>query len=371
MPTNMQGFLQIYTKRLQHGNSFVGVDLGTYSTKIVQLGMRNGDVYVETYGEISNAAYADAEPGKAIRPSTHGQAEELQNILHEVDAQSRLCGVAMPLAETLMSAVDLPKRDKEQMDKIVPVEAQRFIPVPVSEIMLDWYAIPDEQTNAFDTVRSGQKIAAQFQKIMLVGINKKTAQNYRTTISQSGLLSTFFEIEIFSAIRASLHAKKVPTLILDLGASSTKAAIVNEHWILLAARLIPTGGSQITEDISKAQKVDFTAAERIKCEQGLTYYSPARNTIMKSLSSICTYAKQVIDEHDKQFPRHVENILLCGGGSLMPDIQNAIKDKLSLPVELVQGFARTKGPMILEQTFIEDGPRYAVAVGLALRGMGK
>jgi type IV pilus assembly protein PilM len=277
----------------------------------------------------------------------------------------------MPFSETLMNPVNLPKRDKEQMDKIIPVEAQRFIPVPVSEIMLDWYAIPEEETNAFDATKSGAQVQAQFQKVMLVGVNKKTAQSYGKVMSAGGLTSTFFEIETFSALRSCLHAKTAPTLLLDLGASSTKAAIVNQHWVLVAARLIPVGGTQITEDIKQAQKCDFMTAERLKCEQGIAKGSSVHGTIEKSLAPIWTYAKQILEEHDKKSARSVEHVLLCGGGSSMPGIADLIKEKLSLPVEIVHGFGRTKGPMILEETFAQDGPRFAVAVGLALRGIGK
>jgi Tfp pilus assembly PilM family ATPase len=67
--------------------------------------------------------------------------------------------------------------------------------------------------------------------------------------------------------------------------------------------------------------------------------------------------------------KKVENVLVMGGGSYMPEIIPYIQNKLKLPVERLSGFGRTKGPIILEDTFKEDGPLYAVAVGLALRGL--
>src|SRR4051812_17200683 len=114
MNTSALGFLESLTKRVKHGISFVGVDIGSSSTKIVQLGLKGDIVYLETYGEINNAPYADADLGRATRSNAAKQANEIQDLLHEVDARSRLCGVAMPFSETLMSPVDLPKRDREQ-----------------------------------------------------------------------------------------------------------------------------------------------------------------------------------------------------------------------------------------------------------------
>jgi type IV pilus assembly protein PilM len=371
MHTNSLGLLHAVTKHIAYGKSFVGIDVGSSTTKIVQLGIRNSEARVETYGEISHAAYADSEPGRVARPVQSSQTDELMDILHEVDARSRLCGVAMPFSETLMNVVDLPKRDKEQMDKIIPAEAQRFIPVPIEEIMLDWYVIPEDEVDAFDAIKPKKTTEAHFQKVMIVGVNKSTAQTFTTIMSNSGLVSDFFEIEIFSSARACLHAKKAPTLILDLGASATKAAIVNEHWILLAARMIPVGGAAITGEIMRAQNSDFLAAERVKCERGLEKDGGARETIEKALSPLWPYLHQTLEQHDKKYPRPVEHILICGGGSYMPGIVELIKEKLKLSVEIMPGFERTKGPMILEETFEQDGPRYAVAVGLALRGVGR
>jgi type IV pilus assembly protein PilM len=291
--------------------------------------------------------------------------------VHEIDARSRRSGAAIPFDETLMSTVNLPKRDREQMQKIIPAEARRFIPVPIEEVMLDWYAIPDDQADAFDTMQAGKITEAQFQKVMVVGVNKKTARSFTEAIARSGFSCEFFEIEIFSAIHASLHAQKEPTLLLDLGASATKAAIVNQHWVLVAARMIPVGGAQITGDIAKALAVDFDSAERLKCEQGLLAASSCAKPIAASLQTLFTYINQVLEEHAKQSQQAVKHVLLSGGGAYMPGIVEYIKTKLPYSVEILNGFQRARGPMILAEAIALDGPRYAVAAGLALRGVGK
>ena len=349
----------------------LGIDIGSSSIKIVQLRIMGGEVMLETYGEISNAPYADKDLGGIARPGKDKLSEELSDLVHEIDARSRRSGVAIPFNETLMSQVDLPKRDKEQMDKIIPAEAQRFIPVPVNEIMLDWYAIPEPETYAFDAMKPKQMTEAQFQKIMIIGVNKKTAQSFTSAMAESGFSCEFFEIEIFSALRASMHAKKEPTLLLDLGASSTKAAIASEHWVLLAGRLIPVGGAFITEEIRHAQNIDFPAAERLKCEQGLAPGSTVAPIIEKSIAPVWSYIEQVMDELKKKNQRSVEHVLLCGGGAYMPGVREYIQKKMSLPVEVMHGFSRTKGPMVLEDIIELDGPRYAIAAGLALRGIGR
>jgi type IV pilus assembly protein PilM len=363
--------VQKIQKRAIAGNSFIGVDIGSSSTKIVQLSLDGDVAKLETYGEIENALYGDTEPGKSATVSPSAHSAELSDLLHEVKAQSRRCAVAIPLSGTLINTVDLPKRDPEQMRLIIPGEAKKYIPVPITDVMLDWYALPEAETDAFDTVRAQTPVAPQFQKVMIVAITNETAHGLGDMVKGSELTCEFYEIEMFSTVRACAHTVAASTLILDLGASAIKAYIVNDRWLTLAARSVPSGGQMITQEVMKALSCDFNAAERAKREQGLGSASAARAAITAALSPLWTYVEQMTQEHRSRGGKPIERILLSGGGSYMPGISEMISSTLSIPVEVIRAFDRTKGPMILENTLRDDGPRFAVAVGLALRGIGK
>jgi type IV pilus assembly protein PilM len=247
-----------------YGRGFVGVDIGSSSTKIVQLSIQDGLVSLDTYGMISNSNYSHVEDGQASFPTVDAASAEVADLMHEIGVLSRRGAVAVPFAESLMQAVELPKRDPEQMKRIIPVESQKYIPIPVNEILLDWYVIPDEESNAFDATKPRSTTEIHMEKVMLVGLNKTTASKFIAIASRSGLTPEFYEIEAFSALRASLHAKKSPTLVMDFGASSTKIYVVDQHWIMFGARIIPTGGDAITQEIRKKTPMQFAEAEKMK-----------------------------------------------------------------------------------------------------------
>ena len=351
--------------------SFVGVDIGASSTKIVQLAVIDDVVTLETYGEIGTVSPACTESAQGSLVSQVARSAELSDLLHEVNAQSRNCGVAVSLAEAFINTIDLPKRDPEQMRRIIPSEAQKLIPIPVQKVMLDWYTLPEAEASAFDTLKPHQQTESHFQKVIVVAVNNETAHRLGGIVSESRLSPSFYEIEMFSAARACARAATDSTFILDLGASSTKAYTVNEDWIVCDARLIPVGGTAITGEVMKALSCDLLAAERAKCERGFSAGSEASTAIASALAPIWTYAQQMFDDHTKRGGKPIKHVLLAGGGSYMPDIVDLVSNKLSLPVEVIRSFERTKGPMILEDTLREDGPRFAVAVGLALRGIGR
>jgi type IV pilus assembly protein PilM len=350
---------------------FVGVDIGSFSTKIVQLSINGGVVTLDTYGEIENAPYAGSEPGAVIRENTSGTSAGLQDLLHEVGADSRRCGVAVSLAETLFNTVDLPKRDPEQMARIVPVEAKQYIPMPIEKVMLDWYVIPDSESDSvFDVLSSRSQTVAKTQKVMLVAVKKETALVLSNIINETPLTPDFFEIEMFSVVRSCAHEINVPTLILDFGALATKAYIVNETEIATAARLIPVGGQNLTEAIRQALSCNYAEAERLKCENGLIS-SDTSSVITSTLSPMWAFVQQMLEDQKKTGGKPIARVLLIGGGSYLPGIIDLVASKLSLPVEMANAFKRSRGPMILENVLKEDGPRFAVAMGLALRGIGK
>lgn len=357
---------------IPYTGSFVGVDIGSSSIKIVQLSMIDNDIVLETYGEISNTPYDVGQaPGKTSDANPAIRSAELSDLLHEVDAQSRRCGVAVPLSESFINVIDLPKRDPEQMRRLVPAEVQKFIPISVDKLMIDWYPVKEEESSVFDVLVPNKQTEAHFQKVIVVAVNNDSAYRLGQIAKDSRLEPAFFEIEMFSAARACIHTSETPALLLDLGATSTKAYILNERRVPVDARVIPVGGASLTEEIGKARSCDPLAAERIKCEQGLAAGSEVHTTIESALAPIWTYVEQMFEEQKKRESKPIERIFLAGGGSYMPGIIELVASKLSLPVELIRAFDRTKGPMILEHTLREDGPRFAVAVGLALRGLGR
>ena len=90
----------------------------------------------------------------------------------------------------------------------------------------------------------------------------------------------FFEIEIFSSIRANFEHELSPVLLIDFGASRTKLSVV-EFGMVQSYHIIERGGADISNSISKSLSLSFSEAEKMKKEFGLF-----GNPIEKSLADI-------------------------------------------------------------------------------------
>ncbi|HWP61802.1 MAG TPA: pilus assembly protein PilM, partial [Candidatus Paceibacterota bacterium] len=138
--------------------SMIGVDIGTASIKVVQVRLARGAAILETYGEIALGPYAKLPIGNTVKLEPEKLALALTDVMREANVTAKTAGISIPFASSLITVLDLPKVDNEQLKRIVPIEARKYIPVPVSEVALDWFVIPQDQADqgAFDKLNKEQ-----------------------------------------------------------------------------------------------------------------------------------------------------------------------------------------------------------------------
>src|SRR3989338_384666 len=270
--------------------SVIGVDIGASSVKVVQLRGAHGAAVLETYGEIALGPYVKEAVGKAVKLSPEQTTEVLLDLMREANVTAKAGGMSIPFSSSLVSILDLPKTSPEQLKQMIPIEARKYIPMQVSEVMLDWFIIPpDEGTNeAFDRIQGTTALQSKGQEVLLVAIHNDTVRNYQPLATGAGLSTHFYEIEIFSTIRSSLGHGVAPVLVIDLGASTTKMYIV-ERGVVRMTHLANIGGQQMTEYLARSLSWEFEKAERVKRERGLTdsaaYSTDENDRIRASLIS--------------------------------------------------------------------------------------
>ncbi|MFA7309856.1 MAG: type IV pilus assembly protein PilM [Candidatus Paceibacterota bacterium] len=360
----------------QGESSVLGVDIGASSAKVVQLRSSHGTAILETYGEIALGPYAGQAIGKAVKLPAEKMAEALKDLMKEANVTAKIAGISIPFSSSLVSVLDLPKVDNESLKRIVPIEARKYIPVPVSEVSLDWFVIPaDEKSDsAFDQLQTRKESAVKGQEVLLVAIHNDTLRTYQSVMQTAGLATSFYEIEIFSAIRSALGHGLAPMLVVDLGAGTTKIYVV-ERGIIRMTHLITIGGQHVTETLARTMNWEFEKAERVKRERGFidaSMYSAQENqqikdALLSTLSRVFSEVNRVLLSYGQRYNKNVSNVILTGGGASLPGIAEVAKKSLSAQVVIADPFARTEAPAFLGEVLREIGPVFSVTVGLALR----
>lgn len=357
-------------------SSVIGLDIGASSVKIVQLRASHGTAVLETYGEIALGPYTEQAIGKSVKLSNEKVSSAITDLMREANVTARVGGISIPFSSSLVTVLEVPKTDEESLKRMIPIEARKYIPVPVSEVTIDWTLIPgDEQVDAFDRVEADPtKNPARKQEVLLAAIHNDTVRSYQTIAAATGIAVKFFEIEIFSTIRSSLSRGVAPFLVVDIGSAMTKVYVV-ERGIVRASHLITQGGMHMTESLALSLGWDFEKAERVKRESGMRgskAYSESENakvreSLLSTLERLLSEANRVLLSYGKRYNKNVLQVVFTGGASSLPGLAEEATRVLGVESVIADPFSKTEAPAFLQNVLKEIGPSFAVALGLALR----
>lgn len=356
----------------QEAHSVIGVDIGTSSVKVVQLRRDKGRVILETYGAIALGPYAGVEIGRATALGADKISEALKDVIREANVTTADSAISIPYASSLVSIIKLPATVEKQLSQVVPIEARKYIPVPINEVLLDWFVVSDSKKASADG-----KI-----DVLLVAIHNDTIAKFRSIAAEAQLTAGFFEIEVFSGVRASLDHGLAPVAVVDMGAATTKFYVV-ERGLIRESHIINHGGQDLTLNASRALGLTVAQAEERKRKYGLSGEGPAtapgaslpagqagadlKRSFELSLAPMVSELTRTVSSWETRTNQTLSALVLTGGGATLRGLKEFMQGKVTTEIRLADPFAKTQAPAFLESILKDAGPEFSVAVGLALR----
>jgi type IV pilus assembly protein PilM len=338
---------------------FLGIDIGTSLIKIVELSRSGERRKLENYGEISALALYE-KPFRTFEKSTlylHSQeiAKAILAILTEAKIQTRKAYLSIPDFSTFYTSFWLPPMAAEELSEAVSFEARQHVPLPLSEVTLDWQIIEG----------SVQKETAH--KILLVAVPNEVIHQYQTIANLVKLEVSALEAEVFGLVRALIKDKSIIGL-LDIGAQSTTISII-KGGTLTVSHSFDIAGNEFTNQISKSLRIDYKEAGKLKKEQDLKNKGKLGEILKPIIDLILVEVEKISQNFYSSEREKIEKFILAGGTALLPGLKEYFSEKLNKEVEIANPFSDIFYPPILEKTLKKMGPAYAIAVGTALRGL--
>ena len=352
-------------------SSVLGVDIGSSAIKVVQIKKKRGKAVLETYGELALGPYGGVEIGRAVSLPAEKLVEAIRDILREAKTTTVSCGSALPLSSSLITFLTIPPVPEKQMAEVVSIEARKYIPVPLSEVFLDFSVIPTEES--YTEGSEAEKAEKRGTEVLVVAIHNEYLSEYQSVMAGSGLVPSFYEIEIFSSIRAVIDQGLSAAMIIDLGARSTKLYVV-ERGLLRASHIINKGGQDVTLALSKALSISVADAESLKRARGLKggpEYKELTEIITVNLDYVFYEANTALLNYQKKYGKNVASIVMTGGGALLKGLIDLAKIGFQTQVTCADPFGKLETPAFLAEEFASAGPEFAVAIGAALRSLSE
>jgi type IV pilus assembly protein PilM len=341
--------------------SVIGIDIGTSSIKVVQLRKDHGRVVLETYGAIALGPYAGVEIGRATALGADKITEALKDVIREAHVTTTDAAIAIPYSSSLVSIIQLPAVTEKDLKTVVPIEARKYIPVPINEVLLDWFVIAGGS--------AGKPSTEGKLDILLVAIHNDTITKYRSISTDATLNTAFFEIEVFSSTRAALEHGLAPVAVIDMGAATTKFYVV-ERGLIRESHIINHGAQDLTLALSRALNITVVAAEERKRKIGLSSlpeHGDLRKTFEISLGPLVAEISRTAIGWEQRENQALSGMVLTGGGATLKGLKEYMQKSISTEIRMADPFGKTAAPAFLEAILKDAGPEFAVAVGLALR----
>ncbi len=373
----MDIFHNIFSIFAKKSQSVLGIDIGSSAIKIVQIKKKRGKAVLETYGELAMGPYAGIEVGRATNLPIEKTIEALKDILREAKTTTLSAGVALPLSSSLISFISVPSVPDKQMQDVITLEARKYIPVPMNEVMIDFSIIPKEDNYPPEDDNPKNQEEKQIQKqnrdVLVVAIHNEYVNNYQSIMSGSAIQPSFYEIELFSSIRAVVDQGIGAVMIVDMGASITKLYIV-ERGILRSSHIINRGGQDITLAISKSMSLTISEAENLKRVNGLKggpEFKELTEIITVNLDYVFYEANATMLNYQKKYMKNIGKVILTGGGVLLKGLTDLARISFQTEVIYADPFSRLETPAFLMEQFTQAGPEFSVAIGCALRRLSE
>lgn len=350
---------------------YLGIDIGGASIKLVELRSEAGRPRLVTYGYLDQSA-------DIVKSNLKANQERviflIRRILKEANVGSNQVVAALPSFSVFTSVITLPQMSEKELASAVKWEAKKFVPMPIEEMVLDWKVIKKVDKDEKEEKEKGSRILGEKKgknlKILLTAAPKNLVQRYIFIFNELKLELLTLETESLALERSLVDSETAPVMIIDIGAQATDISIVHDN-IPILSRSIDAGGNTITKAIVNSLNIDEERAEQFKRDFGM--YSTAENRVPKTIEfvigSIINEIKHCLNLYQGQSQAPIEKIILAGGSAYLPNLPQYFSSLLNIKVHIGNPWSRLSYPEELTPVLEEIGPRFSVAIGLALRNM--
>ena len=324
-----------------------------------------GRVKLESYGEIK-AKTLFKKPFRTFEKNTLSLSggdvsRAVKAVIKEAGMKTKKAVFSIPDFSSFFTSFDLPPMTQEELPQAVEYEARRHIPLPLSEVTLDWQIIEG-------TISKKEKTQL---KVLLVAVPKEVINQYRQIAAAAQLELQALEAEVFGLSRSLVKQPNGTVCLVDMGAQSTTVSIIDKG-ILKMSHSFDISGNELTGILARSLEIDYKTAEDLKEKIGLR---ASERKIREILLPLIDVVISEIDKISRAFyqieGKKSEKLIVAGGSALLLGLVEYFSKNLKLEkgVEIANPFSGIFYPPILEKTLKERGPSYAIAVGVALRGL--
>jgi type IV pilus assembly protein PilM len=344
------------------GLPILGLDISTTAVKLVELSdAGKGLLRVERY--VIEPLPKDAVSDGNIA-NLDQVAETLRTAWKNLGTRIKNVALALPSSAVITKKILAPASLKGvDLENQIETEANQVIPFSLDEVNLDFQVLGPSPSSPDDV------------QVLLAAARKEKVEDRVAAVEAAGLKALIMDVESYATQTAfEQMAHLLPNsgegqtvAIIDIGAQNMHINIFS-NGELVYMREHGFGGSQLNNEIARRYGMTTEEAENAKRKGTLpeSFDVEVLQPYSETLAMEIGRALQLFTTSTQY--QKVDQILLAGGGAMIPGVDEVVAQRTGIPTMVVNPFSNmTVGSKVRPQQLAVDAPSLFVACGLAMR----
>lgn len=371
-------------------NSFVGIDIGTSSLKLVELTNRKKRIEVTAYAQTAypNPLVAQDAGDEVVKET----ATIISRMITRAGISSDVVVAALPGSAVFSTVISMPKIPEAEMEKAIQFAAKNVVPADLEDVVLGYSRLGEDPHMETDDdvpataqtlpATSNGKGAVDMSKnirgdvpvpVFITAAPKYLVDRYVALMRQLRVKLHALELETFPLVRSLFSGSNPSALIVDIGDRTTTFHII-DRGAPRVSHTMDLGGYDITTAIKEALSVPQEKAEEVKSRHGIapSASEDQKTVVSEVVQKQINKARDLLNLYSQQANSSpINQTVLIGGGANLPGLTEAWAKGVGHKTSIGNPWRGLSYPDVLEKKLRYLGPTYGVAVGLALRGFTK
>ncbi|WP_372371253.1 type IV pilus assembly protein PilM [Candidatus Uabimicrobium sp. HlEnr_7] len=343
-------------------NEVWGIDIGKSGVKAIKMRKAKNQLEVIAIDII--------EYEQALSESEDVDREEqIRQALSEFQARNKIKSsdsifASIPGQATFNRLITIPPVEAKRIKEVVTYEAQQQIPFPIEDVIWDYQLIGKADNKNVEE-----------REVMLFAVRKELINNFLSNLAAAQLSVQGIQIAplaLYNFVRYERPEMEAGVAI-DIGAEHTDLVIVDLDKLWL--RAVPYAGDDITKALQKRFKIPYTEAEKLKIKSGKTKQSQRIFEVMKPvLKDLVGEVHRSVGYYKSSMSKNIkfEKMLFVGNATKLNGFEQFFTQNMQYNIEVLSQVKNIHvSPKINVNQFQSNIATFAVALGLAIQGLGK
>ncbi len=348
----------------------LGIDIGYDSIKIVQLEKTSTGYTVQKIG--SKRIHRDLntfDPENITKSQWVAAIQDLCKELKITPKKFKHAVSSLSGSHISVKQITTLEMSNDELAASLEFEAKKHIPLDGTEAVLDFHVIGHDPKE-LDKIN-----------VIMIATTKNLVKQHNEILTEAGFHNSVFDADPIALINSFLAShdlsKDGVDILMNIGNQTTSVVVWGKNQRFFF-RELNFGGHHFTNSIMRRNELDYSSAEDMKIEKGLSSIHSQNFqedktddtfSIQVAEKSVCT---QFVDELRKTLRYYIKTssqayfnkVYLTGGSSSFIGLKEFIAEQLNVEIEILNPVASMK-----VDNEVENPSQYAIAIGLGLRGL--